>query len=489
MMLSHFLQLNADYALRAMERNGLHIDRARLRGVISKAEANKSRCKDQLGRYGVVPGKPGVKKAEAAQFNRIEQEAGISLPRTPKGAYSTRADALKDYCDYPFIEALLGYKKAEKLLQSMTKLDTESGRIFPRYQVLVNTGRTSSSSPNIQNLPREGGVRECIIPAPGHVFFNADYSGLEMCTLAQTCVDRYGRSEIANKINAGIDLHRFGASQILGIPEEQVDDESRRKMKAVNFGFPGGLQPRALVEYAKATYGVHMTEEEAQLMRSRWLELFPEMQFYLAECDDLEAVCRWLNPLAFPFAMIPDTAAKILFRIASGATESRDGKPYSKKVLTWAWRVFGEIAVSQTQKRKVAQREGGREILGLLRALHTVALPSGRIRSRCRYTQAMNTPFQGLAADGCKLALYRLVKAGFRVTTFVHDEVLVELPLADDYQRPADRIERIMVDSMREFCPDVRISVDYSISERWSKYAEKVEGSAGHLICWRPSDG
>jgi len=487
MLLSHFLQLQADYALRMMERNGLHIDRPRLRAVISEAETNLSRCKDKLGQFGVAPG-PGVKKAEAAQFSRIEQEAGIQLPKTPKGAYSTRADVLKDYSKYPFVEALLGYKKAEKLLQAMTKLDTESGRIFPRYQVLVNTGRTSSSSPNIQNLPRGGGVRECIIPAPGHVFFNADYSGLEMCTLAQTCINRYGVSEIANKINAGIDLHKFGASQVLGIPEEQVDDESRRKMKAVNFGFPGGLQPRALVEYAKATYGVRMTEQEAEVMRSRWLELFPEMQSYLAECNDLEAVCRRLTPSAFPFAMAPDMAAKVLFRIASGATESRAEKPYSKKVLVWAWRFFEEIAVSQSQKRKVAQKQGGREILDLLRSLHTVSLPSGRIRSRCRYTQAMNTPFQGMAADGCKIALYRLVKAGFRVTTFVHDEVLVELPFADDYQESAEQIERIMIESMRDFCPDVRISVDYSISSRWSKYAEKVKDSTGRLICWSPSD-
>jgi DNA polymerase I-like protein with 3'-5' exonuclease and polymerase domains len=74
---------------------------------------------------------------------------------------------------------------------------------------------------------------------------------------------------------------------------------------------------------------------------------------------------------------------------------------------------------------------------------------TGRVRAGVNYTQAKNTRFQGLAADGAKLALWRLLYAGFDVCGFVHDEILVELP-ADGAAERAMEVERIMVRAMED---------------------------------------
>ena len=110
--------------------------------------------------------------------------------------------------------------------------------------------------------------------------------------------------------------------------------------------------------------------------------------------------------------------------------------------------------------------------------------PSGRVRADCSYCESRNTPFQGAAADGAKLALYDLVVAGYRVVAFIHDEVLVEVPETQDYRPVAEDISRTMVDAMKKICPDVAVSTEYAVMRRWSKDAESVYDGAGRLIPW-----
>ena len=66
------------------------------------------------------------------------------------------------------------------------------------------------------------------------------------------------------------------------------------------------------------------------------------------------------------------------------------------------------------------------------------------------FSQARNTPFQGLAADGAKLALWELLKQGFRCVAFIHDEVVIELPIDADHTAAAEQIEKILCDSMQQ---------------------------------------
>jgi len=159
--------------------------------------------------------------------------------------------------------------------------------IHARFEELLETGRTSST-PNIQNLPRKGGMRECFIPRPGHVYIAADYEQMELRTLAQVCMSWFGRSKLAEVLNAGRDPHLEMAASILGGLEGRTAaeiDDARQVAKVANFGFPGGLGAKRLVFFAKLTYGVEITEARARKLKDQWLRAWPEMRDYFARID------------------------------------------------------------------------------------------------------------------------------------------------------------------------------------------------------------
>src|SRR5690606_32482748 len=105
--------------------------------------------------------------------------------------------------------------------------------IHSYFEVLRETGRTSSSNPNLQNLPRVDGVRECYVPRPGNVYISCDYDKAELHTLAQLCMDYFGESKLAEALNNGIDPHLQMAANILGIPYEEAKDRLKAKDKEV----------------------------------------------------------------------------------------------------------------------------------------------------------------------------------------------------------------------------------------------------------------
>lgn len=93
---------------------------------------------------------------------------------------------------------------------------------------------------------------------------------------------------------------------------------------------------------------------------------------------------------------------------------------------------------------------------------------TGRVRANCTYTAYLNTHFQGLCADGLKLALYNLYKAGYSITTEIHDAIIVEVD-RDKAEEVKANIEQIMIDSMKIVIPDVRVSVEGRICETLGK--------------------
>ena len=93
---------------------------------------------------------------------------------------------------------------------------------------------------------------------------------------------------------------------------------------------------------------------------------------------------------------------------------------------------------------------------------------TGRLRADTTFCAEKNTPFQGLAADGAKIALYNLMKNGFKLVGFVHDEIITEVP-KDKIEEMRVLQEQIMVQSMQVVVPDVAIRVDSTVSERYCK--------------------
>lgn len=93
---------------------------------------------------------------------------------------------------------------------------------------------------------------------------------------------------------------------------------------------------------------------------------------------------------------------------------------------------------------------------------------TGRLRNNTTFCAEKNTPFQGLAADGAKLALYNLMDAGFKIVGFVHDEIITEVP-ENQAKQLTNAQEKIMIDSMKVVVPDVKIGVETTISNRYCK--------------------
>ena len=118
-----------------------------------------------------------------------------------------------------------------------------------------------------------------------------------------------------------------------------------------------------------------------------------------------------------------------------------------------------------------------------------VATLTGRIRGRVRYSQARNTPFQGLAADGAALALFELVREGFRVVGFVHDEVLVELP--DEGGSVAEatvrHVEEVLCRAMAGvLVGGIPVGCESALSRRWNKKAKLIVKD-GKVYPWEPA--
>ncbi len=485
--LSLHVQLRGDIAFRQLERYGLGIDAAAVAVAEREVAAVIQVQKEILSKFGYVPGQKGVRAVYNRIIADIAARRGVTIPCCKKSAqFSQAADALGILADDEFVAAFLKFSKFSKLGSTyLAHLRGEGGRVHPHYSLLMVTGRSSCSSPNVQNLPREGNIRGCIVPAPGHVLIGCDYRMLELCTLAQIAYNRYGQSRMRDLINQGVDLHVFTAAQILNKDPADITSEERRKAKAVGFGIPGGMGVNGLMGYAATVYDVVLSPAEAATWRTQWISLYPEMGQYLADEGAPAKLVRYMDLGDYPAARIPDETipAMILLRIAGGNMATSRGRVFSRQELDWAWRKIAEALADHPKlTRQIAARMGSRDLQQALTPKDSAATITGRIRAGCTYCKTRNTPFQGAAADGAKLALYDLVHAGYRVVTFVHDEVLVEVPEAEDYRPVADDISRIMIAAMKLICPDVAISTEYAVMRRWDKHAKAVYDAAGRLV-------
>jgi DNA polymerase-1 len=200
-----------------------------------------------------------------------------------KGFVSQKAEWLLPCVDHPFVKNFIDFKSNQKLVSTFLKpLGQSRGIIYPAYELLTGTGRTSCRKPNIQQQPRQGGIRDCILPPAGYVFLSADYSYIELCTLAQWLINMYGgEREMARMINSGEDPHITAAALLLDKKPKNVTKGERQAAKALNFGIAGGLSAASLKGYAKTTYDVDFTDTEAEEVRDKYLRVYPDVCDYL----------------------------------------------------------------------------------------------------------------------------------------------------------------------------------------------------------------
>lgn len=488
LLLGHDIHLKGAIALEEVSRNGMCIDPVHVDKLKQNFEAERTRLLHELSsKFGFAPGKGSATKYQIIMTD-IEKQAGITFPKTETGKITSAEDDLEAYRGHEFIKLFLEYKGVEKIVSTfISKLDGKM-KVNPRFNPLVSTGRTSCSSPNTQQLPRKGGIREAFIPSARHKFLAADYSAIELCGLAQICYRKYGYSNMRELINSGKDLHRELAAKITGKRPEDVTKEERSKAKAAGFGFPGGLGIDSFIEYARLTYGVTFTVEEAQNVKELWYETYPEMREYMGERADVAGYyCLHDNPLGWEEGIM----FAVFRKTVSGNPYANNGNPYAEELVRWTWDKLAEHDFPHKDKFKddIVAWRGSEDLCRAVQSIATVVWNTGMIKSNCTYCQSKNAHFQGLVAAGAKLALYRLVREGFRVVNFIHDEFIVEVPIEADHLAVARQIERIMIEEMQKMIPDVKIGVEYALMDRWHKGAEAVYDNPKvqtKLLLWKP---
>lgn len=449
-----YRQARAAFAFELMSVYGLHTDPDAVARYRDKLETKYVKLAEELVAQGLMRRESHKKKATGlvetklvrtmkVVQSRVEAaytRAGKRAPTTPTGRVCTDADT----CEYSGDEVLKHYadlSSTSTLLSTYVPLLERAAHtpLHPRFDTLLATGRTSSS-PNVQNLPTEEGVRECFVPRPGYVYIVSDYAGIELRTWAQICYSLFGESKMLEALNAGVDPHTQLAALILGIPYEQAIAEykadrkgrvylPRQASKAGNFGYPGGAGYERWKAYARSNYGVDVPLEDpdpnvitAKRVKQFWREAWPESWLYADWCT--------------------------------------------------------------------AQCEAGPGGLGMIEQAFV-----GRFRGGLRYPELSNTLFQGLASDIAKSAHYSVTRAcyverasplyGSRIVDFVHDELLTETPDNGHAHEAAMEQERRMIAAARPFLPDItNIEAETLLARRWSKAAKPMKDANGRLVPW-----
>ncbi|GAA1950522.1 DNA polymerase I [Microbacterium deminutum] len=274
------IELPTLLALADMELAGVAVSHEKLAAfsvdLDERADALAERAYAAIGRE-VNLGSP--KQLQEVLFDELQ------LPKTrkTKTGYSTDAAVLADLQDtnpHPFLDLLLQHREATKLRQIIESLDTAIGadrRVHTTYvQTGSQTGRLSSTDPNLQNIPvrtsESRRIRAAFEAGEGYeTLLTADYSQIEMRIMAHLSED----PGLVEAFNSGEDLHRFVGARVFGVPPEDVTPAMRTKVKAMSYGLVYGLSAFGLSKQLR------IEQTEAKQLMMEYFARFGAVRDYL----------------------------------------------------------------------------------------------------------------------------------------------------------------------------------------------------------------
>ncbi len=266
--------------LARMEQRGVLVDT----GALQRQSRELARRMHELtGRAHELAGRPfsldSPKQLGAILFDELGLPAAI---KTPGGAPSTNEEALDAIADrHELPRVVLEYRALAKLRSTYTEklaetVNPRTGRVHTSYgQAIAATGRLSSSDPNLQNIPvrTEAGrrIRQAFIAPDGWKILSADYSQIELRIMAHLSRD----PGLLAAFQAGQDVHRATAAEVLGLAPDEVTTEQRRAAKAVNFGLMYGMGAFGLARQLGISRG------EAQDYIARYFSRYPGVHAFM----------------------------------------------------------------------------------------------------------------------------------------------------------------------------------------------------------------
>ena len=264
-----------------MEKNGVCIDEKILKDLSIKFENDikkiEKECFEIVGNEFNL-GSP--KQIGEILFDKLKIKGG---KKTPSGAWSTDAETLNFLASSGNIlpKLLLEWRGLSKLKSTYTDalpnfINKNTKRIHTSYSMSsTSTGRLSSSDPNLQNIPiknEEGKmIRSAFIAEDGYSLISADYSQIELRIIAHISDD----NNLKNAFKNDIDIHSLTASEVFGVPIEDMSQDIRRKAKAINFGIIYGISPFGLSNQ------LDISRSEASDYIRSYFEKFPSIRDYM----------------------------------------------------------------------------------------------------------------------------------------------------------------------------------------------------------------
>lgn len=488
---------------------------------------------DALREGGVRIAEPVKEKRKddplRAHVAKVAQQVGYTLKMTKAGAISTDKEVIGDLEDHDPLLKIYGHRqKLQKLVTTdLPRMEwpRKSGQFsdvvhFP-FNVLVKTTRTSSRTndkyPSGNGQQVHPKVRGCFIPRPGNVLCSVDYASLELVCVAEITYNLFGERSIHwQKVNGDYNMHAFLGAQLaanlepdfavwcedMGIQLDDLDDvygafmllktenpeffaHWRKLAKPTGLGFPGGLGPFKMLEFAKNQYGVNfitIAEDRAEEHPEEFEDPSKSVLYYAHKLYDMKPADFEWNP----------TLRGI--QLAGRIRDDVWHQTYTE--MRGYFRHIAEECQDTNNPIIGYDEDQEREIPGLC-----YTTPMGMFRAACSFTSAANgKAMQSPAAEGAKQAVINVVRAvrdasrrsilyGCRVVNFVHDELILEFPDdgPDSLHDRATTVQRIMEDSMSVVIKHTKVKTEAALMERWSKAADPVYDDQGRLTIWRPA--
>ncbi len=272
-----------------MEIEGVKIDNKFLKLLSSKFEKKIEKIQNQVFKLS----KKEFNIASPKQLGEvIYNELKIAnLKKTKKGSFATSASVLEDlaFKGHKFPQLILDWRQLSKLKNTYSDslpehLNPITKRVHTSFLLAATTtGRLASSDPNLQNIPikSEDGkdIRKAFIAEKNYALISADYNQIEMRILA----DLADVKELKKAFNNNEDIHSLTASQIFNVDIKKINDDQRRKAKAINFGIIYGISQYGLAKQ------INVSNHEAEKFLNAYFLRFPEIKIYM---DETIKFCR-----------------------------------------------------------------------------------------------------------------------------------------------------------------------------------------------------
>lgn len=276
---------------RDIELNGIYIDIEKAKRMYAKYERLSEEALEDLKKHADI-NYNSPKQLQKLLFDDlklpIQEYTDSGQPSTNKLTLTKLATM------HPIAKKILKMRDATKALGFIKDWIDRAidSRIYPNFHLASTiTGRTSSSKPNIQQVPRNKDLKSLFTAPEGWKFVQVDFSQMELRMAAIVA----GVSELKRLYKAGEDVHENMAKSILN--KDSVTKQERSIAKPVNFGFLYGMSYKAFPDYALVSYGQEFTQHQAQQIKNTYMSQYEELPLYYETVDGLLMEQSFLDTL------------------------------------------------------------------------------------------------------------------------------------------------------------------------------------------------